>query len=86
MRFNVPQNDTGRHPHGEPPNVGQAKGIAMSGNAITQQLEAQIEKTSTKNDAWARFVETSFQEELDAGVSESIAASKWLQKLTGATK
>ena len=58
----------------------------MSRNTVTQQLEAQIEKTSATNDAWARFVETSFQEELDAGVGESIAASKWLQKLTGATK
>jgi len=58
----------------------------MSGNTMTKKLEDAITKERHQNDAWAGFVEISFQEELDAGVSESIAASKWLQKLTGASK
>lgn len=55
----------------------------MSGNTMTRKLEDAIAKERRRNDAWAGFIEISFQEELDAGVGESIAASKWLQKLTG---
>lgn len=56
----------------------------MEQNAITKTLKQEIERTRTRDDAWAGFVEISFQEELDAGIGESIAASRWLQRLTGA--
>lgn len=49
------------------------------------ELESLIASRLRKNpmDGAALCADISFQEELDAGVRESLAAHKWLQKLAG---
>lgn len=53
---------------------------------MASKLEQQIELTRKTNRSLAEFVEISVQEEIDAGVRESIVTSKWLQKLTGSAE
>ena len=49
------------------------------------ELESLVASRLRKNpmDGAALCADISFQEELNAGVRESLAANKWIQKLTG---
>jgi hypothetical protein len=54
-------------------------------NQMVAQLKQQIEKTRKTNPSLAEFVEISHEQEIEAGVRESLATSKWIKMLTGAT-
>lgn len=51
---------------------------------MNAQLENEIAKARKTNRSLAEFVEISHAAEIDAGVRESIATSKWLKTITGA--
>jgi len=51
---------------------------------MVAQLKQQIEKTRKTNPSLAEFVEISHEQEIEAGVRESLATSKWIKMLTGA--
>lgn len=49
----------------------------------TVELEKAIEAERSTRPLWAEFVSLSFAAELEAGVRESVAATKWIGKITG---
>jgi hypothetical protein len=46
-------------------------------------LEEAIETERARKPMWAEFISLSFQAEVEAGVRESVAATKWMAKITG---